>query len=80
MKGLEGLRRTGALELNTQDCDETQRKMHERDRLRIQYKGQRMNSDHRNRNTQRKIHERDRLRIQYEQKKKPTNGLRSTES
>ena len=36
MKGLEGLRGIGALELNTQHCDETQRKIHERDRLRIQ--------------------------------------------
>ena len=52
MNGLEGLRRTGALELNTLHCDETQGK----------------------------IHERDRLRIQHEQKKKPTNELRSPES
>ena len=33
---LEGLRGIGALELNTQHCDETQRKIHERNRLRIQ--------------------------------------------
>ena len=52
MKGLEGLREIGALEFNTQHCDETQRK----------------------------IHKRDKLRIQYEQKKKPTNELRSPES
>ena len=36
MKCLEGLRGIGALDLNTQHCDETQRKIHERDRLRIQ--------------------------------------------
>ena len=36
MKGLEDLRGIGALDLNTQHCDETQRKIHERDRLRIQ--------------------------------------------
>ena len=36
MKGLEGLRGIGALDLNAQHCDETQRKIHERDRLRIQ--------------------------------------------
>ena len=34
---IEGLGGIGALELNTQHCDETQRKIHERDRLRIQY-------------------------------------------
>ena len=37
IEGLEGLRGIGALELNTQHCDETQRKIPERDRLRIQY-------------------------------------------
>ena len=37
MKGLESLRRIGALELSTQHCDETQRKINERDKLRIQY-------------------------------------------
>ena len=37
MNGLKGLRGIGPLELNTQHCDETQRKNHERDRLRIQY-------------------------------------------
>ena len=35
--GLEGLRGIGTLELNTQHCGETQRKIHERDRLRIQH-------------------------------------------
>ena len=30
------IRGIGALDLNTQHCDETQRKIHERDRLRIQ--------------------------------------------
>ena len=37
VNGLEGLRGIGAQELNTQHCNETQRKNHERDRLRIQY-------------------------------------------
>ena len=37
MNGLEILKGIGALELNTQYCDETQRKIHERDKLRIQY-------------------------------------------
>ena len=37
MNGLEGPRRIGGLELNTQHCDEAQRKIHDRDRLRIQY-------------------------------------------
>ena len=36
MKDVEGLRGIGALDLNTQHCDETQRKIHERYRLRIQ--------------------------------------------
>ena len=36
VNGLEGLRGIGAQELNTQYCDETQRKNHERDRLRIE--------------------------------------------
>ena len=36
MKGLEGLRGIGALDLNTQHSDETQRKIHELDRSRIQ--------------------------------------------
>ena len=36
VNGLEGLRGIGAQELNTQHCDETQRKNHERDRLRIE--------------------------------------------
>ena len=51
VKGLEGSRGIRALELSTQHCDETQRKLHERDRLRIQ-----------------------------QEKKKPTNELRSPES
>ena len=54
VNGLEGLSGIGALELSTQRCDETQRKIHERDRLRIQYeqkKSQQMNSGHRNRKT-----------------------------
>ena len=37
MNGFVSLRGIGALELNTQYRDETQRKIHERDRLRIQY-------------------------------------------
>ena len=37
VEGLEGLGGIGALEFNTQHCYEAQRKIHERDRLRIQY-------------------------------------------
>ena len=37
MKGLEGLRGIGALELNTQHCDKTHGQIHERDRSLIQY-------------------------------------------
>ena len=37
LKGLEGLRGRGALELNTQHCDEAHSEIHERDSLRIQY-------------------------------------------
>ena len=37
MKGLDGLGGLGALELNTEHYDETQRNIHERDRLRMQY-------------------------------------------
>ena len=44
------IRGIGALDLNTQHCGETQRKIHERDRLRIQW--EQKNSGHRNnRNT-----------------------------
>ena len=35
-EGLEDLRGRGALELNSQQCDETQREIDERDRIRIQ--------------------------------------------
>ena len=47
MKGLEGLfiRGIGTLELNTQHCDETQREIHERDRLRIQYEQNKKNNE-----------------------------------
>ena len=54
VEGLEGLGGIGALEFNKQHCYEAQRKIHERDRLRIQYeqyKKQRMSFGHRNRNT-----------------------------
>ena len=37
LKGLEGLRERGALELNLQHGDGTQREIDERDRLRIKY-------------------------------------------
>ena len=53
--GIEGLGGIGALELNTQHCDETKCKIHERDRLRIQYepeKDEQMGPGHRNRTTQ----------------------------
>ena len=43
MKGLEGLRGIGALDLNTQHCDERQRNFHEPDRLRIQYEQKKVN-------------------------------------
>ena len=36
LQGLEGLRGRGALELNSQPCDEAQREIHERDGVRIQ--------------------------------------------
>ena len=37
LKGLESLRGRGALELNTEHCYETQRELHERDRLHTQH-------------------------------------------
>ena len=36
LQGIEGLRGRGALELNLQLCDQTQRETHERDGVRIQ--------------------------------------------
>ena len=52
LTGLGRLRGRGALELNSQPCDETQRKIHERDELLIQHEQkekQGMSSGRRNR-------------------------------
>ena len=51
LQGLEGLRGRGSVELSSQPCDQTQREIHERDRVRIQSeqrKSQRLSHGSRN--------------------------------
>ena len=53
-QGVEGLRDRGALELNSQPCDQTQREIHKRDGVRIkseQRKRQRLSYGRQNRST-----------------------------
>ena len=54
LRGLEGLRGRGSLELNSKPCDETQREIHKRDGVRIQSEqreGQRLSHGSRNLST-----------------------------